>query len=198
MMIMMMMMMTQFLPITTVTEIHTFILGSEFKYGAQVRIHVLGFTNSTGILLKCDAYTCHKYETTGKTNTTLPQIWWYSVLELKLKSRWKEIWNHVETNSIQCFPEFDGLRQPPSSFEDVFRHFVMNLSDFFWLHSHFSVHGRAHHSFPTSLAPNKSLYLASTFSASPHRGLRHSSQNQKQIQITIWWWDEVPCLPGSC
>ena len=194
MMIMMMMMMTQFLPITTVTEIHTFILGSEFKYGAQVTIHVLGFTNSTGILLKCDAYTCHKYEMMDKTNTTFPQIWWYSVLELKLKSRWKEIWNQAETNPIQRFPKFDGLSQPPSSFEDVFRHFVMNLSDFFWLHSHFSVHGRAHHSFPTSLAPNKSLYLASTFSASPHRGLRHSSQNQKQIQITIWWWDEVPCL----
>ena len=110
-----MMMMTQFLPITTVTEIHTFILGSEFKYGAQVRIHVLGFTNSTGILLKCDAYTCHKYETTGKTNTTLPQIWWYSVLELKLKSRWKEIWNQAETNPIQRFPKFDGLSQPPST-----------------------------------------------------------------------------------
>ena len=136
--------MTQFLPITTVTEIHTFILGSEFKYGAQVTIHVLGFTNSTGILLKCDAYTCHKYETTGKTNTTLPQIWWYSVLELKLKSRWKEIWNQAETNPIQCFPKFDGLSQPPSSFEDVFRHFVMNLSDFLWLYSHFSVRGRAH------------------------------------------------------
>ena len=118
------------------------------------------------------------------------------MLKLKLKSRWKEIWNQVETNPIQRFPKFDGLSQPPSSFEDVFRHFVMNLSDFFWLHSHFSVHGRAHHSFPTSLVPNKSLYLASTFSASPHRGLRHSSQNQKQIQITIWWWDEVPCLPG--
>ena len=71
---MMIMMMTQFLPITTVTEIHTFILGSEFKYGAQVPMHALGFINSTGILLKCDAYTCHKYETTGKTNTTLPQI----------------------------------------------------------------------------------------------------------------------------
>ena len=127
----------------------------------------------------------------------VPQIWCYSMLALKLKSRWKEIWNHVETNSIQRFPEFDGLRQPPSSFEDVFRHFVMNLSDFFWLHSHFSVHGRAHHSFPTILVPNKSLYLASTFSASPHRGLRHSSQNQKQIQITIWWWDEVPCLGWS-
>ena len=130
----------------------------------------------------------------ARRNTTFPQIWWYSVLELKLKSRWKEIWNQAETNPIQRFPKFDGLSQPPSSFEDVFRHFVMNLSDFFWLHSHFSVHGRAHHSFPTSLAPNKSLYLASTFSASPHRGLRHSSQNQKQIQITIWWWDEQPCL----
>ena len=100
------------------------------------------------------------------------------MLALKLKSRWKEIWNHVETNSIQCFPEFDGLRQPPSSFEDVFRHFVMNLSDFFWIHSHFSVYGRVHQSFPTGLVPNKSLNLASTFSASPHRGLRHSSQCQ--------------------
>ena len=74
MMILMMMMMTQFLPITTVTEIHTFILGSELKYGAQVTIHVLGFTNSTGILLKCDAYTCHKFETMVKTNTKFPQI----------------------------------------------------------------------------------------------------------------------------
>ena len=124
---------------------------------------------------------------------------WYSVKKwvgwrYKCHVRAGEIWNQAETNPIQRFPKFDGLSQPLSSFEDVFRHFVMNLSDFFWLHSHFSVHGRAHHSFPTSLAPNKSLYLASTFSASPHRGLRHSSQNQKQIQITIWWWDEVPCL----
>ena len=124
---------------------------------------------------------------------------WYSVKKwvgwrYKCHVRAGEIWNQAETNPIQRFPKFDGLSQPPSSFEDVFRHFVMNLSDFFWLHSHFSVHGRAHHSFPTSLVPNKSLYLASTFSASPHRGLRHSSQNQKQIQITIWWWDEVPCL----
>ena len=69
---MMMMMMTQFLPITT--ENHTFILGSEFKYGAQVTIHALGFTNSAGILLKCDANTWHKYETTDKTNTRFPQI----------------------------------------------------------------------------------------------------------------------------
>ena len=46
MMIMMMM---------TVTENHAFILGSEFKYGAQVTKHALGLTNSTGILLKCDA-----------------------------------------------------------------------------------------------------------------------------------------------
>ena len=124
---------------------------------------------------------------------------WYSVKKwvgwrYKCHVRAGEIWNQAETNPIQRFPKFDGLSQPPSSFEDVFRHFVMNLSDFFWLHSHFSVHGRAHHSFPTSLVPNKSLYLGSTFSASPHRGLRHSSQNQKQIQITIWWWDEVPCL----
>ena len=72
MMMMMMMMMTQFLPITT--ENHTFILGSEFKYGAQVTIHALGFTNSAGILLKCDANTWHKYETTDKTNTRFPQI----------------------------------------------------------------------------------------------------------------------------
>ena len=119
---------------------------------------------------------------------------WYSVKKwvgwrYKCHVRAGEIWNQAETNPIQRFPKFDGLSQPPSSFEDVFWHFVMNLSDFFWLHSHFSVHGRVHQSFfPTGLVPNKSLNLASTFSASPHRGLRHSSQNQKQIQITIWWY----------
>ena len=101
-------------------------------------------------------------------------------IEIKVKRNMKSSQNKSNPTFLS-----GGLRQPPSSFEDVFRHFVMNLSNFFWLHSHFSVHGRAHHSFPTSLAPNKSLYLASTFSASPHRGLRHSSQNQKQIQITI-------------
>ena len=95
-----------------------------------------------------------------------------------MKSRWKEIQNQVETNPSQRFPKFDGLSKSPSNFEDIFRHFVMNLSDFFWFHKYFSVHGRAHQSFPTSLVPNKSLYLASTFSASPHRGLRHSSQCQ--------------------
>ena len=51
----------------------------------------------------------------ARRNTTFPQIWWYSVLELKLKSRWKEIWNQAETNPIQRFPKFDGLSQPPST-----------------------------------------------------------------------------------
>ena len=36
-------------------------------------------------------------------------------------------------------------------------------------------------------------------SASALRGSPHSSQNQKQIQITIWWWDGQACLgwPGN-
>ena len=48
-----------------------------------------------------------------------------------MKSRWKEIQNQVETNPSQRFPKFDGLSKSPSNFEDVFRHFSMNLSDFF-------------------------------------------------------------------
>ena len=48
-----------------------------------------------------------------------------------MKSRWKEIRNQVETNPSQRFPKFDGLSKSPSNFEDVFRHFVMNLSVFF-------------------------------------------------------------------
>ena len=105
MMIMMMMMMTQFLPITTVTEIHTFILGSEFKYGAQVPIHALGFINSTCILLKCDAYTCHKYETTvqNKYNAS-PNLMVLSVaaeIEIKVKRNMKSSRNKSDTTFPQ-------------------------------------------------------------------------------------------------
>ena len=70
----------------------------------------------------------------------------------------------------------------------------MNLSEKKLLQTSFNVHGRDNQSFPTSLVPKKWLYLATTFSTPALRGLPHSSQNQKQIQITIWWWGEQACL----
>ena len=86
------------------------------------------------------------------------------------------------------------MRESPSNFEDVSWHFVMNLSEKKLLQTSFNVHGRDNQSFPTSLVPKKWLYLATTFSTPALRGLPHSSQNQKQIQITIWWWGEQACL----
>ena len=38
----------------------------------------------------------------------------------------KEVRSRNKSNP-NVSPNFDGLRQPPSSFEDVFRHFEMNL-----------------------------------------------------------------------
>ena len=60
-------------------------------------------------------------------------------IEIKVKRNMKSSQNKSNPTFLS-----GGLRQPPSSFEDVFRHFVMNLSDFLWLYSHFSVRGRAH------------------------------------------------------
>ena len=72
----------------------------------------------------------------------------------------------------------------------------MNLSGNKLLQTSFNVHGRDNQSFPISFVSKKWLYLANTFSTPALRGLPLSSQNQKQIQITIWWWDEQTCLPA--
>ena len=67
----------------------------------------------------------------------------------------KEIWFHCKTNPYDRFPKFEAISESLSNFEAVFRQFVMNLSDFFWLQTTSTVHGRDNRSFPTSLVPNK-------------------------------------------
>ena len=52
----------------------------------------------------------------------------------------------------------------------------MNFSEQKLLHINLTIRGRANQSFPAILVPNKSLYFASTFSASRWEGLRQPSQ----------------------
>ena len=55
----------------------------------------------------------------------------------------KEIWFHFETNPYDWFPKFEAVGESPFNFEGVFRHFVMNFSDSFWLQTSFKAYGRA-------------------------------------------------------
>ena len=96
---------------------------------------------------------------------------------------WWEIQLKIETNP--CSPRIGTVRETASNFEGVFRHFVMNLSDCFWLQATVYVHGRDNQSFPPSLVHKEWLNLALTFSAAALRGSPHSSHNQKQIQISL-------------
>ena len=96
---------------------------------------------------------------------------------------WWEIQLKIETNP--CSPRIGTVRETASNFEGVFRHFVMNLSDCFWLQATVYVHGRDNQSFPPSLVHKEWLNLALTFSAAALRGSPHSSHNQKQIQILL-------------
>ena len=96
---------------------------------------------------------------------------------------WWEIQLKIETNP--CSPRIGTVRETASNFEGVFRHFVMNLSDCFWLQATVYVHGRDNQSFPPSLVHKEWLNLALTFSAAALRGSPHSSHHQKQIQISL-------------
>ena len=93
-----------------------------------------------------------------------------------VENTWGEIWKSVRTNTNFSFPKFHCQSNTLSNFEDVFRHFVMNFSEQTMLHINLTIRGRANQSFPASLAPNKSLYFASTFSASLWEGLPQPSQ----------------------
>ena len=113
---------------------------------------------------------------------------------------WWEIQLKIETNP--CSPRIGTVRETASNFEGVFRHFVMNLSDCFWLQATVYVHGRDNQSFPPSLVHKEWLNLALTFSAAALRGSPHSSHNQKQIQISLmlilqqYLWFSA-CIIGS-
>ena len=96
---------------------------------------------------------------------------------------WWEIQLKIETNP--CSPQIGTVRETASNFEGVFRHFVTNLSDCFWLQATVYVHGRDNQSFPPSLVHKEWLNLALTFSAAALRGSPHSSHHQKQIQISL-------------
>ena len=96
---------------------------------------------------------------------------------------WWEIQLKIETNP--CSPRIGTVRETASNFEGVFRHFVMNLSDCFWLQATVYVHGRDNQLFPPSLVHKEWLNLALTFSAAALRGSPHSSHHQKQIQISL-------------
>ena len=124
----------------------------------------------------------------------LSHFWgnWGRALAANLSDIWWEIQLKIETNP--CSPTFEAVQESLSNFEGVFRHFVMNLSDFFWLQTSDNVHGTADESFPPSLVHSKWPNFTSTFFAPALRGSRHSSHNQKQIHKEIWLWDELACL----
>ena len=52
----------------------------------------------------------------------------------------KEIWFHFETNPYDWFPKFEAVGESPFNFEGVFRHFVMDFSDSFWLQTSFKAY----------------------------------------------------------
>ena len=120
----------------------------------------------------------------GLWEIQFPQIWGDSEERYRCKFQWERNLISLRNKSMWQFPWIWGAEWAPSDFEGVFRHFVMNLSDFFWLQTRVNAHGRDNQWFPTSLVPKKWLYLASTFFAPALRGSPHSSQNQIQIQIT--------------
>ena len=114
----------------------------------------------------------------AETNTSFPKLDGIQRWSWNWDSHWKEIWKPVETNTIQHFPKLDGLSLPTSSVFGRFQTLCEEKNTQKPIQQWVYMYGRANQSFPTCLVPNKSLYLASTFSASPHRGLRHSSQYQ--------------------
>ena len=114
----------------------------------------------------------------GLWEIQFPQIWGDSEERYRCKFQWERNLISLRNKSMWQFPWIWGAEWAPSDFEGVFRHFVMNLSDFFWLQTRVNAHGRDNQSFPTSLVPKKWLYLASTFFAPALRGSPHSSQNQ--------------------
>ena len=131
----------------------------------------------------------------AKTNTSFPKLDGIQHWSWNWDSHWKEIWKPVETNTIQHFPKLDGLSLPTSSVFGRFQTLCEEKNTQKPIQQWVYMYGRANQSFPTCLVPNKSLYLSSTFSASPHRGLRHSSQYQTaRSKKLFWYWDEVPCL----
>ena len=148
--------------------------------------------NCSGLKLLCttDHWMCSALGTQctnmklGLREIQFPQIWGDSEERSSGKFQWERNLISLWNKSMWQFPWIWGAEWAPSDFEGVFRHFVMNLSDFFWLQTRVNAHGRDNQSFPTSLVPKKWLYLASTFFAPALRGSPHSSQNQIQIQIT--------------
>ena len=114
----------------------------------------------------------------GLWEIQFPQIWGDSEERYRCKFQWERNLISLRNKSMWQFPWIWGAEWAPSDFEGVFRHFVMNLSDFCWLQTRVNAHGRDNQSFPTSLVPKKWLYLASTFFAPALRGSPHSSQNQ--------------------
>ena len=138
----------------------------------------------------------------GLWEIQFPQIWGDSEERYRCKFQWERNLISLRNKSMWQFPWIWGAEWAPSDFEGVFRHFVMNLSDFFWLQTRVNAHGRDNQSFPTSLVPKKWLYLASTFFAPALRGSPHSSQNQIQIQITNLMMRRAglsnhPCIKNS-
>ena len=131
----------------------------------------------------CIGHTMHKYEIRSVRNTVPPNLRRFrGEIQMQISMRKKSDFTPKQIHVTVSL----NLRSwvSPLWLWGRFRHFVMNLSDFFWLQTRVNAHGRDNQSFPTSLVPKKWLYLASTFFAPALRGSPHSSQNQIQIQIT--------------
>ena len=93
----------------------------------------------------------------------------------------KEIWFHFETNPYDWFPKFEAVGESPFNFEGVFRHFVMNFSDSFWLQTSFKAYGRANPSKKVS-CNQFSLSWGPSKIPQPLSGGRHSRLSICQTQ----------------
>ena len=106
--------------------------------------------NCSGLKLLCttDHWMCSALGTQctnmklGLREIQFPQIWGDSEERYRCKFQWERNLISLRNKSMWQFPWIWGAEWAPSDFEDVFRHFVINLSDFFWLQTTFTVHGR--------------------------------------------------------
>ena len=132
----------------------------------------------------------------NKSKWQASQIWGNQCEIQMLVFNEKEIWFHCKTNPYDWFPKFEAVGESPFNFEGVFRHFVMNFSDSFWLQTSFKAYGRANPSKKrelqpvfTELRPIKDSAAALRGSPQPSQYLSDSkkiSTNTEMAMLSMW------------
>ena len=108
----------------------------------------------------------------NKSKWQASQIWGNQCEIQMLVFNEKEIWFHCKTNPYDWFPKFEAVGESPFNFEGVFRHFVMNFSDSFWLQTSFKAYGRANPSKKVSCNQFSLSWSSSKISHPLQRGCR--------------------------